>query len=192
MACAHARLRTPVRLAGLVSALLLSLALATPALADNTVSVAVVAQSRTAAVADSEMAPFVYSHQDQTKSGLMLMTVDDMAGSNAGWNVMVQASDFAYTGPANGSAIPAQNFTLVSLSAPTRLAGQPMAADGGPRVPGASALGSLDTPRKVLQADPTFGRGRYAQTVGVSLTAPALSAIGTYTSTLTITVNAGP
>ena len=189
---AHARPWMPVRLAGLVSAFLLSLALATPTLADNTVSVSVVSKSRTATVADYELAPFVYSHQDQTKDGLLLMTVDDMTGSNAGWNVMVQASDFAYSGTANGSAIPAQNFVLVSLSAPMRLAGQPIAADGGPRVPVASSLGSLDTARKVLQADATFGRGLYAQTLGDSLTVPALSAVGVYTSTLTVTVNTGP
>jgi len=55
-----------------------------------------------------------------------------------------------------------------------------------------SPAGALDTARKVVQANATYGEGTYDQALGVSLTIPAESRAGTYTGTLTTTVTAAP
>jgi hypothetical protein len=59
-------------------------------------------------------------------------------------------------------------------------------------VPASSPVGTLDTARKVLQANAGHGKGNYSQALDVSLIVPADSVAGTYTGTLTVTITAGP
>jgi hypothetical protein len=99
---------------------------------------------------------------------------------------------FRLRGDNGGTNIPAANFSITSAAAPTATAGQAVDAIGGPKVPVVSPLGTLDSPRKTLQALLTFGNGTYTQALGVSLSIPADSAAGTYTGTLTITISAAP
>jgi hypothetical protein len=70
--------------------------------------------------------------------------------------------------------------------------GQAVDAIGGPRIPDISPVGSLDAPRKLLQAAATYGNGTYTQRVGLSLTVPGTSVQGTYAATLTTTISTGP
>lgn len=183
------------RLLTLVGAAGLSLAMLAPALADNTVTTSVISSAasiRSARTTDFTLPAVTYSHTDQSQSGSLALIADDSSGTNAGWNVTVQASSFAYSGPNSGTAIPASNFSLTSASTPTKTSGQNVNATGGPMVPATSPVGTLDVARKVVQANAGFGKGTYTQTLGVSLVVPADSVIGTYTSTLTVTNTAGP
>jgi hypothetical protein len=162
------------------------------ALAADTVTQVITAGTRSASVANLTLTPVAYSHSAQTNTGTMTLTADDSTGSNLGWNVTIQSSAFVYSGTASGTDIPAANFSLTSASAATATAGQAVDAVGGPKVPVISPVGTLDTPRKVLQALVLFGKGTYTQSLGVSLSIPAASAQGTYTGTLTTTISAAP
>ena len=84
------------------------------------------------------------------------------------------------------------NFSLTSAAAPVSTDGQSVDAVGGPKAPASSPVGTLDSPRKTVQAEAAFGNGTYTQDLGVNLTVPADSAAGTYTGTLTTTISAAP
>lgn len=159
----------------------------------------------TASVADLSLAAVPYSHADQATSGSLTLTAEDtgtcvvlLGCSNDGWNVTVLASDFAYSGPNNGSPIPAANLVITTAHAPTHVSGDPINPTGGPRT--TNVTGALNVSRKTLQADgPSgtlvttyYGIGRYQQAIDVALTVPGRSRAGTYTTTLTVTMAAGP
>lgn len=167
-------------------------ALATTAFAADSVTQNVTAGTRTASVADLALANVAYSHTAQTSTGSMTLTADDSTGTNAGWNVTVLTSAFVYSGANSGTNIPAANFSLTSAPAPVMTAGQAVDVTGGPKVPAESPVGTLDSARKTVQANTSFGNGTYTQALGVSLSIPAQSAAGTYTGTLTTTIAAAP
>lgn len=143
-----------------------------------------------------------YSHEDQVATGTLSLTATDtgtlLGTVNAGWNVTIQSSSFAYSGPNSGTPIPAANLAVTTAHPPTRESGQAISPTGGPRT--TNATGPLDTPRKTLQADgPSgtvvltyYGIGTYRQLIDVSLTVPGQARAGTYTATLTVTISAGP
>jgi hypothetical protein len=183
-----------IRSRGVVLLLAVATALAAPVAvqAANTVSLDITAGTRSASVADVALTSLAYSHSAQSQIGSMTLTADDSTGSNLGWNVTIQTSDFVYSGSGSGTDMPAASFSLTSASAATRTAGQTVDAVGGPKVPAISPVGTLDTPRKVLQALLLFGKGTYTQSLGVSLSVPAGAPQGTYTGTLTTTISAAP
>lgn len=183
---------------GLGSGALLVATVAGPAFAvGNTVTQAVTAGSRTASVGDLALTSVAYSHSVQAiNASSMTLTADDSTGSNAGWNVTIQTSAFVWSagsgGASSGTDIAANNFSLTSAAAPSSTAGQAVDAAGGPMVPTISPVGTLDSARKTVQANTTFGNGTYTQDLGVNLSIPAQSAAGTYTGTLTTTITAAP
>ncbi len=172
----------------------------TTALAANPLVALATLSASTADLAFDELA---YSHAQQVSDGTLTLTASDtgtagLGVTNAGWNVTLLASDFTYSGPHSGDPIPAANIAIVTAHPPTRVSGQAISPTGGPRTTGAS--GALDVARKTLQADgpsgvPSltyYGIGTYRQPIDLSLTIPGQAAAGTYTSTLTVTMAAGP
>ena len=150
---------------GLVAAALLVGTLAGPALAADTVVVAITGSGLTASVADLSLTSVPYQNTAHDVTGTMVLTVDDSTGLAAGWNVTIQSSAFVWVGTANGGTnIPASNFALTSAAAPTLIAGQVVSATAatGPQVPPLSPLGSLNTPRKVVSATAAYGSGTYS------------------------------
>jgi len=146
-----------------------------------------------ASVANLTLPAVTFSHSAQVSSGTMTLTATDTAFPiGLGWNVTIQASTFVYSGPNNGTNIPASSFALTSAAAPVLVSGQAIDATNGPKVPAVSPLGTLNTARKVLQANLLYGVGTYTQALGVSLTIPAQARAGTYTTSLTTTISAGP
>lgn len=136
-----------------------------------------------------------YSHKAQTITGRTVLTVTDssIAGTGVGWNVTEQASDLAYSGPNNGASIPASALAILSVETPVASSGsQPVNPANGPMVPTVAPVGSLDGARMVLQANSGYGAGTYTQGITLSLTIPAQSRAGTYTSTFTTTITSGP
>lgn len=160
------------------------------ALGADSVTQEVTAGTRTASVADLTLASKAYSHSSQTSTGTMTLTADDSSGSDAGWNVTIQSSAFAHGG--SGASIDASNFALSAADAPAMTAGQAVDGTNGPKVPTTSPVGTLDTPRKVVQAEAGYGKGTYTQGLDVTLTIPGQTVAGTYTGTLTTTITAGP
>jgi hypothetical protein len=154
----------------------------------------------TASVENLEMPAVPYSHHPQTTSGRAVLTATDsslyvpLVGNllGIGWHVTGQTSALVYSGPNQGTSIPAANLSVASVEAPVAQTGsQPIHPIGGPRA-AASPAGSLDTPRKVLQANSGYGAGTYTQGIALSLTIPANTRAGTYTATLTTTISTGP
>lgn len=190
------RIATHRRLAlGIGAAALLAGSIAGPALAANTVIQAITGSGLTASVADITLPSVAYQNTAHDVTGTMVLTADDSTGSGAGWNVTVLSSAFVWVGTANGGTdIPAAKFALTSASAPTKIAGQAVsvALSTGPQVPPTSPIGTLDSARKVLVATAAYGAGTYSQDLGVTLTIPAQSRVGTYTGTLTTTITSAP
>ncbi|HET7399538.1 MAG TPA: hypothetical protein VFJ94_13555 [Intrasporangium sp.] len=158
--------------------------------------------SLTATVADLVLPATPYSHRAQTTSGRLVLTAADSTsvctppgsgvGSGAGWHVSEQASDLTYTGPNHGADIAAAKLAIVSVEEPVVVAGMPVDPVGGPRVPHTSPVGSLDSPRTVLSAEPGYGCGTYRQGITLELSIPPRARAGTYTATITTTIAAGP
>ena len=152
-----------------------------------------------ASVADLTFGQITYSHAQQVRSGTLTLTSTDtgLLGTNSGWNVTVLSSAFVYTGPNSGTPIPAANLAITTANPPSRVSGQDISPDGGPRT--TNATGALDVARKTIQADgpggvlgPYYGIGTYSQAIAVSLLVPGQTRAGTYTATLTVTISAGP
>ena len=167
-------------------------AMMSPASAVNSVTQSVTAGTRTASLADLTLGAVTTSHAAQNSAGTLALTADDSSGSGAGWNVTVLTSAFVYTGSNGGTAIPAANFSLTSAATPVATAGQAVDVTAGPKVPATTPIGTLETARKVVQADASFGQGTYTQALGVTLSVPANSRVGTYTGTMTTTIAAAP
>jgi hypothetical protein len=158
--------------------------------ADSVVSLGVTSGTQTASVATLTLDSVAYDHEDQAQTGTMALIADDSTGSNAGWNVTLQTSPFVFSAGTGGTDIPAANFGILTANTPVMTAGQALDT-GGPLVPATISVGPLDDARTVLQADPTFGNGTYTQGLDVELNVPAQSAAGTYTGTLTTTIDSG-
>ncbi|MEA2642104.1 MAG: hypothetical protein QOF51_3498 [Chloroflexota bacterium] len=145
-----------------------------------------------ASVASLALPAATYSHLARSQTGILVLTADDSAGLADGWNVVVQTSAFVYSGGASGADIPAANLSVTSAETPVMTSGQPVDGTSGPRVPSTSPVGTLDTARKLVQANATFGQGTYTQSFGVSFTIPAMARAGVYTGTLTTTMSSTP
>lgn len=182
------RAATALSLAAVLTAMMVM-----PASAANTVTQTINAGTRTSSITDLTLGAITYSHSAQTSTGTMVLTADDSSGSGAGWNVTVQSSNFVYSGSNGGTDIPSANFSITSAAAPTSTAGEAVDPIGGPKVPPLFPTpATLDTARKTLHAELTYGEGTYMQDLGVSLSIPAQSRVGTYTGTMTVTISAGP
>lgn len=174
---------------------LLVVSVAGAAFAANTVVLSITGSGLTASVADLTLSSVPYQNAAHDVTGTMTLTADDSTGSGAGWNVTIQSSALVWVGTANGGIdIPAAKFALTSAAAPTLVAGQAVSATAatGPQVPPVSPVGTLDTARKTLSATAAYGAGTYTQALGVTLTIPAMSRVGTYTGTLTTTITSAP
>lgn len=145
-----------------------------------------------ASAADLSLSPLTYAHADQVNSGTLTLTSSDSGPTALGWNVTIQSSALAYSGPNGGAAIPAANLAITVANPPTVVSGQAIDPTGGPRVPVANATGTLEVARRTLEAAADFGLGTYQQGLGVTLTVPGGSRAGTYTATLTVTIASGP
>jgi hypothetical protein len=180
---------------GLGAAALLSAAVAGPAFAANTLTQQITGSGLTASVADVTLASVAYQNAAHDVTGTMVLTADDSTGSSAGWNVTVMSSDLVWVGTANGGIdIPAARLALTSAAAPASIAGQAVsvALSTGPQVPPTSPIGTLDSARKVLVATAAYGAGTYTQALGITLSIPAQSRVGTYAGTLTTTITSAP
>ena len=184
------RLRTtrPARLILVIATLALAMAVSVPVLADESVTQSVEGGDRSASVSGVDLGTVGYSHDSQTSTGSISILVDDSTGSNAGWNVTLQASHFTD----GDRVIDSSNFAIVDAGNPQHQAGQDIDPENGPKIPSGGGTGSLDVPRKVLHANEGFGKGTYSQDLDVELTVPGQTLAGNYGASLTVDITAGP
>ena len=180
---------------GLGASALLIATVAGPAFAADVVTQEITAGGLTASVANVTLPSVGYRNTAHDVTGSMTLTADDKTDTAAGWNVTIQSSDFVWVGPVNGGIdIPASNLALTSAAVPVRTAGQAVgvAAATGPQVPPTAPTGTLESARKTISATAAYGSGTYTQELGITLTIPAMSHVGTYTGTLTTTITSAP
>lgn len=160
----------------------------------GTVTAQITAGGLSASVSDLIFPSVAYRNEAQAVTGTMVVSADDSRGTGAGWSVSVQGSVFVYAGAAGGTDIPASAFALTSAEEPTWVAGQAVSliAANGPQIPPEIVYGSLESPIKTIRATAAYGAGTYLQELGVTLTIPGQSHVGTYTGTLTTTISATP
>lgn len=114
------------------------------------------------------------------------LTYQVIANGCSGWNIQVSASPYQYTGPNNGTSIPASNLHLTATGNPIVISG------GGMGVTRQETSGPINTPAKVMNASAGSGNGTYQQQLDFNLTIPGRSVAGTYQSTITVTSAAAP
>lgn len=125
-----------------------------------------------------------YSLTDTTVSGNLMYRM--VATGCSGWNVQIAASSFQYTGPNNGTSIPASNLHLTATGNPIVVSGE------GTGVSRQAASGPMNTPLRVLSATVGSGNGTYEQQMDFNLTIPGRSVAGHYQSTITVTSASAP
>lgn len=183
---------------GLGTSALLVATFAGPAVAADTVTQGITAGVLSASVANLTFPSVPYQNLAHDVTSTMTLTVDDSTNSNAGWGVTIQAAGFVYTdgaGTPNATYdIPAADFAVTSAADPLTLAGHLASnvAATGPEVATTFVAGSLSSPRRTLEATAGYGQGTYTQALGVTLTIPAMSHVGTYVGLLTVTFVAAP
>jgi hypothetical protein len=174
-----------------VGALALSVATIVPAVAAGTVTQVINCgggNSLAASIADMTLTPVNFSTAAQDSPGTLTLSAAENGCAAQGWNVTIQASAWARDG--GGTPIPDTAFALTQVSNPSVVSGQGIDNNGGPKP--VNSLGVLNQSRKVLHANAGYGLGSYAQNLGVKLTIPAITLPGTYKTTVTTTITAGP
>jgi len=130
---------------------------------------------------------------DQTVSPASVATlrIVDATGSNAGWNVTFVVTDFI----SGSNTIPKANLSFnPSSGSITRVSGQTIDGSNGPKETGGGSQ-ALSSSVKVVTTNVGYGKGRYDYSPALSsfsLVVPATTLVGTYTSTLTVTLSSGP
>jgi WxL domain surface cell wall-binding len=124
---------------------------------------------------------------DQTAGYTVPTTVTDATGSGNGWNLTITSTQFT-TGSQTLSAT-ASTITSVASSCvttctnPTNAVALPITVPAGATPPAAV---------KYFNAAAATGRGRFSNTPTVSVSLPASTLAGTYSSTLTLSAVSGP
>lgn len=128
-----------------------------------------------------DFAEITYANTERTVSGASLsVTAVDDTGAGAGWNVTIGASNF--TSATTASVIPAAGLTLTSGTLANNTQGNAVS-------PGTVATSvTLSSTQTLMTAAAGQGNGSFTLPLSASLTVPAGTLAGTYTSTLTVTI----
>lgn len=127
---------------------------------------------------------FTASFDEQQQHGNIRYRVS--AGDCAAWSVTIAAGPFTYSGDVPDAALSATHLSLTSIGEPVALEGSASELATG------TVTGSLETERIVLSGPVASATGVYEQDLGIMLTLPPATVVGTYESTITITAAAAP
>ncbi|HEX5501163.1 MAG TPA: WxL domain-containing protein [Thermomicrobiales bacterium] len=177
---------------GLGLALTIALGAALPTLADTTTATATVsggALSETTGATPSITATL--DGTDQTKTYTLPLTATDPTGTGAGWNLTITSTAFS-TGGATPRTLATGASTITTASsscaqgtctAPTNAITYPLTVPAGATAP---------TAVKFFNAAANSGMGQFTVTPTVSVSLPANTYAGTYTSTVTLAIVSAP
>jgi hypothetical protein len=157
------------------------------------ISATINAGVRSASLAEVSFEAATVSHNDQDVLKDALLSVDDLSGTAAGWQVTLEASDLTFTaGPDtqhDNASIDASHLFVKGKN----FAG---AEDTTSSITGvtlaSSTLTALDSPYVVLSALDAQGEGAYVANLTFSLNIPANSRNGNYAGTITTTMAVAP
>ena len=126
---------------------------------------------------------------DQSVSYSIPLTMNDLRGSGAGWNLTMTSTTFT-----NGTQTLATTASSIASAASACTAGgtctNPTNAIGYPLTVPAAATAPAAV--KVFNAAANTGMGRFTVTPSINVSIPGNSYAGSYTSTLTIAAVSGP
>jgi hypothetical protein len=127
---------------------------------------------------------------DQAATFSVPTTLNDKRGTGNGWNMTITSTRFTKSDgkklPADASAITAVSSACAggaTCTDPTNSVGYPLTVPADVTSP---------DPVKFFNADLDTGMGKFTVTPTVSVSVPANSYAGTYTSTLTLAATSGP
>jgi len=127
---------------------------------------------------------------DKTGSYSVPTTVTDATGSGAGWNLTITSTQFTTGGGSpstlatNASSITGVTSSCVTTCVdPTNSITYPVGVPAGSTPP---------TAVKYFNASASTGTGKFTNTPAVDVAVPASSAVGSYSSTLTLAAVSGP
>jgi hypothetical protein len=150
------------------------------------VTAGVTAGVRSAGLTSAPFDSVSFSHAQQSITSDVTLSVDDLTGANAGWNVTTVASELVWSavngGPSAGTNLPASALAVTAVGAVATVSGDLWSGETG--------LGALGTPINVLYT--AFGSGAYTAPLTLTLTIPGQASVGTYAGTLTTTISAAP
>lgn len=178
--------------AGLGAMLALSLAVPSAAMADTSSSGDVIGSTLdlTAPGNANWAAGVTLNGLDQTASVSIPTTLNDSRGTGTGWNMTITSTQFTKGGgkvlPADASRITGVTSTCdngSTCTAANNSVGYPLTVPADVSAPDAV---------KFFNAASTTGMGKFTVTPSVSVSVPANSYAGTYTSTLTLAATSGP
>lgn len=129
-----------------------------------------------------------YSLSQRTFPAAMEVTASDMRGTAGGWHVTIVGTDFQDTSDGSTVSFPISNFPMyggwVFNSQPSG-----HATNTAPGVNTIPAISPAGISSNVMVAPPGSGAGHYKATYAASLTVPAGTLVGSYQSTLTVTIS---
>jgi hypothetical protein len=153
---------------------------------NSDVTAGVTAGVRSAGLTTAEYSAVPFSHALQSIATDVTLSVDDLTGANAGWNVTVSSSVLTWTassgGPLTGSDLPASALAVTAAGPITTVSGDVWTGETG--------LGALGTPLNVFFTN--YGNGAYTVPLTLTLTIPGQASVGAYAGTLTTTISAAP
>lgn len=129
---------------------------------------------------------------DQTPTYTLPLTIEDLRGSGAGWNATITSTQFStggatpHTLSTTASAITAVSNACVegaTCTDPTNAVTYPLTVPAGAEAP---------TAVKFFNAAEGTGLGKFTNTPTVTVSVPANTYAGTYTSTITLASVSGP
>jgi hypothetical protein len=177
---------------GLAACLLATAAPATALAASATVTGTISAGTLSIATSATPSFSVTLDGTDKTGSYTVPTTVTDATGSGAGWNLTITSTQFTTGGGTPKTlSTTASSLTGVTSSCvggstctnPTNGVGYPVAVPAGSTPP---------TAVKYFNAALNTGQGQFTNTPSISVSVPANTYVGTYSSTLTLAAVSGP
>jgi hypothetical protein len=177
---------------GLGAMLALSLVVPASAMADTSSSGDVIGSTLdlTSPVSADWVAGVTLNGLDQAATFTIPTTLNDKRGTGDGWNMTITSTRFTKSGgksfAADASAITAVSSACANgatCTDPDNVVGYPLTVPADVTSP---------DPVKFFNADADTGMGKFTVTPSVSVSVPANSYAGTYTSTLTLAATSGP
>lgn len=124
---------------------------------------------------------------------MQLYTVEDARGTGGGWNLDFKISRFESGSGCNRVTLPRDSFYMRLLQNDIQyIWGQGINIGRGPRSLHTTDYNVTEGTEKFITAERDYGMGKYTANINHKLLVPAESYAGTYTATLTVTLNATP
>ncbi len=136
--------------------------------------------------------PVTLNGDDQTTTYALGLTVTDARGNNAGWNLTITSTQFndgsGDTLPTTASAIQSTPSVVCSsvgnhCTSPNNSITYPVTVPADTTAP---------TPVKFFNATTNSGLGKFTITPTITVSIPANTVAGTYTSTVSVAIVSGP